>query len=66
MRIANFFPGRFNPPTIKHQEIIEKMISYDGDSYLFIVDGENTSKIKLITLFHMKTDIIFLKLIIQT
>lgn len=47
MRIANFFPGRFNPPTIKHQEIIEKMISYDGDSYLFIVDGENTSKNKI-------------------
>lgn len=47
MRIANFFPGRFNPPTKKHQEIITNMLSYDGDSYVFIVNGEKSSKNKI-------------------
>lgn len=47
MRIANFFVGRFNPPTKKHFSILENMIDSDGDYYLFIVDGEKSSKDKI-------------------
>lgn len=46
MKIANVYPGRFNPPSTSHKKIIDNMLNYDGDNYIFIIDGLKTSENK--------------------